>query len=187
MRIIAGSCKGRRLHTLKGNNTRPTADRVKEALFSVLAPYLPGARVLDAFAGSGALGLEALSRGAAEAWFCEHSRTAAQVCAKNIEQCAFNQAHLLIGDVLHLLPRLHEDKPGLAFDLIFLDPPYRGDLLVRAVEVIKQQRLLADEGMLIAETAADTPQLSLPGCQLQKEKKYGDTMLRFYYLTDTSK
>ena len=186
MRIIAGSCKGRKLHTLKGDNTRPTADRVKEALFSVLAPYLAGAKVIDAFAGSGALGLEALSRGADSAWFCEHNRAAAQVCARNIADCAFEKAHLLVGDVLTLLPRLRMDKPELCFDLIFLDPPYRGDLLIRTVQIIKDHALLADSGIIIAETAASTPPLDLPFCRLQKEKKYGDTMSRFYYLTDDS-
>ena len=95
MRIIAGTAGGRRLRTSPGMHTRPTADRVKEAIFSMLAEQLPGSRVLDAFAGSGALGLEALSRGADAAWFCENSAAAARICAANIEACAFPAARLI--------------------------------------------------------------------------------------------
>lgn len=186
MRIIAGSRRGRKLLTLKGNQTRPTADRVKEALFSILAPYLPGARVLDAFAGSGALGLEALSRGAQSAWFCEHSRAAAEICAKNIAGCAFEQAHLLQGDTELLLPLLRRQQPQLQFDLVFLDPPYRSDLLRRIIILLKEQELLAAEGLIAAESDAASPPVDLPFCRLQKEKKYGGTLIRCYCFTEDS-
>ena len=180
MRIIAGSCRGRKLNTLKGMNTRPTADRVKEALFSVLAPYINGARVLDAFAGSGALGLEALSRGAESVLFCERNRAAAQICETNIAACALPGARLINGDVLHILPRLRAEDSQLCFELIFLDPPYRSDLLSRTAGLIADYHLLAADGVLVAETAADTPPLTDERFTLLKEKKYGDTMIRFY-------
>jgi len=182
MRIIAGSAGGRRLRTLKGMSTRPTADRVKEAVFSVLAPDIPGAKVLDAFAGSGALGLEALSRGAETAWFCEINPAAAQVCAANIKACAFSQANLRQGNLLNILPQLRETFPDLRFDLIFLDPPYRSKLLDGAFLTIEQGGWLADEGIIIAETAANTPPQTNSFFRMAKEKKYGDTAVRFYML-----
>jgi 16S rRNA (guanine966-N2)-methyltransferase len=184
MRIIAGSAGGRRLRTLPGRHTRPTADRVKEAVFSILAVEVPGAQVLDAFAGSGALGLEALSRGAVAAWFCESNPAAARVCATNIAACAFTNAYLQPGDLFTVLPRLRREQPELRFDLIFLDPPYCSGLLDQALSLIARDGWLGPGGVVVAESAAAEPVLDYAGFSLAKDKKYGDTAIRFYCLAN---
>src|SRR5690606_41956189 len=116
MRVIGGSRRGLRLAARPGRATRPAADRVKEALFNILAARVPGARVLDLFAGTGALGIEALSRGAASACFVERSPKAARVLRSNVEKAHFQaQARIVAGDVLRVLPRLAEE--GASFDL----------------------------------------------------------------------
>ncbi len=128
MRVIAGDFRGRNLKVLKGDNTRPTTDRVKESLMSSLYSLcggFDGLKVLDAFAGSGQLGIEALSRGAEEAWFCEKSRDAARVVESNLALCKLDsgRAHLIQSDTFKL-----SSRAGLpAFDLVFLDPPYAFD------------------------------------------------------------
>ena len=175
MRIIAGTARGRRLFTPKGLHTRPTADRVKEALFSVIAARVPGARVLDAFAGSGALGLEALSRGAAEAIFCESDRQALLALRRNIELCGFSKATVKQGDTLKLLPFL----PG-QFDLVFADPPYNCGLLPQTLDLLVKHNLLAPNALLIAETGSKNSELEqLTNWQVIKTGFYGDTAL--YY------
>ena len=179
MRIISGAARGRNLYTLKGRHTRPTADRVKEAVFSVLADRVPDSRVLDAFAGSGALGLEALSRGAESSLFFEADAGAHQVCRRNIEACALPGARLIRGDCLKLLPRLAEDE-GLCFDLVFADPPYNRGLLPRLMEVLAENRLLAPEGLLVVETTAQESEFD-PGTtwQVIKSSVYGSTAVHY--------
>lgn len=183
MRIIAGAARGRNLSTLKGLHTRPTADRVKEAVFSVLAARLIDAIVLDAFAGSGALGLEAMSRGAAESIFFEADRQAAQVCRRNIELCGFDRCRLIQGDCLKLLPRLREDHPQLRFDLIFADPPYNRGLLPRLMDEICARHWLTDGGLLIAETTVrDSEFAPPPAWQVIKSSSYGTTAVHYCQL-----
>lgn len=180
MRIIAGAAGGRRLKTLPGDNTRPTADRVKEAVFSALTPYLPGSRVLDAFAGSAALGLESLSRGAAEAWFCEQNPAAQRICQANIHDCGLAGAHLLKGETFAVLRRLRREEPDLHFDLVFLDPPYRSELLGQSIAFIMAEGWLADDGIIIAESSSKSPAVPAETLEIIREKKYGDTIVRFY-------
>ena len=180
MRIIAGSARGRRLYTLKGLQTRPTADRVKEAVFSILAGKIAEKKVLDAFAGSGALGLEALSRGASIACFLEKNREAAQICKKNIDLCALKGARLYQGDIFEILPRLRKNDPQLRFDLIFLDPPYQSDLLERSIRIIIKDGWLAEKGLIIAESASEKARIQIDTLELWKEKKYSDTIVRLY-------
>jgi 16S rRNA (guanine966-N2)-methyltransferase len=122
MRIVAGAARGRRLVAPKGDDVRPTADRAKEALFASLQPLLVGARVLDLFAGSGALGLEALSRGAASATFVERDRAALRAIATNIEAVGMPGTHVVAQPVARALV---QELPGAPFDLVLLDPPYR--------------------------------------------------------------
>ena len=179
MRIIAGSAGGRRLATLPGLHTRPTADRVKEAMFSVLMPYLPDSRVLDAFAGSGALGLEALSRGARSAIFVEKDRAAASVVEKNLLACGFANGKLMKGDVLTLLPRLKNQQPELCFDLILADPPYQAGLLAPLMDLVASLSLLADDGIFLAETAKKTPFAPVEPWHIIKESTYGDTVVHY--------
>jgi 16S rRNA (guanine966-N2)-methyltransferase len=158
MRIVAGLWRGRQLTAPRGSVTRPTADRVRQALFDMLlhAPWggpeiLQGARVLDVFAGTGAFGLEALSRGAAHAIFVEHSPAALAVLAANIAACqAQNRTTILPIDALAIL---HGEPAAL----VFLDPPYRQNLVSRAVARLRAVKRIAPPTLLIAETARDEP------------------------------
>jgi len=183
MRIISGIAGGRRLNTLSGHQTRPTADRVKEAMFSVLAPFLEDSRVLDAFAGSGALGLESLSRGAASALFFEKDRAAADVVAGNLALCGFENGTLIRGDVLKLLPKVKQQQPDLCFDLVFADPPYAAGLLPSLMKIIAEQGLLAPDGIFIAETAKTGEFQPDAAWRVVKESTYGDTAVHYCRLT----
>lgn len=178
MRIISGLNRGRNLLSPKGHNTRPTADKVKEAVFSVLTPYLEDAFVLDAFSGSGALALEALSRGAARAILVEKDAAAARVIGRNIELCQEARAQLWRGDLWGILPKLAEQ--GFCFDIIFLDPPYNRGLLVKAMRIIGELKLLKPDGLIVAEsTARDSEIVITAPWQLYRQGKYGDTAI--YY------
>lgn len=181
MRIIAGSAKGRPILAPKGVSTRPTLDRVKESLFSILQFSLPGARVLDLYAGSGNLGLEALSRGAAFAVFNDRSRECAQVIRKNVETLGFQiQAEILQLEALDALRRL---QSGAAFDFAFLDPPYQ-EGAAAALEALFMQDLIAEGGAAIVEHDwASPPAISgdtLSLLRLADRRKYGDTGISFY-------
>lgn len=175
VRIIAGTAKGRLLSAPQGRHTRPTADRVREAMFSVLSAQVPGARVLDVFAGSAALGLEAMSRGAASAVFMEKDSAAAQVCAQNISKLGFANCQLLRGNSLQLLGKLTQQ-----FDLIFIDPPYNQGLLNPIMERIAALQLLAAGGWVAVETSAKESEFS-PGTwwTIAKSKVYGDTAVHY--------
>ncbi len=167
MRIISGSLRGLKLFTLEGLTTRPTADRVKEALFSSLSPVIKDAYVLDAFSGSGALALEAISRGAFRAVLLENNKDAFNVCKKNIEKARVSdKTSLLFTDALSYIKNTEEK-----FDIIFLDPPYSEGLyrefLIHAASKLKEN------GLIIAEyEEANTPQIP-PSLSVIKQKKYG--------------
>ena len=156
MRIVAGDFKGRIICAPEGTDTRPTTDRVREALFSSLFSMrgsLEGAVVLDAFAGTGALGLEALSRGAARAVFCECNAKAARILKENVAVCGLDvrRAHVMVCDVMKACPGL----ASFTFDLLFFDPPYR----FAAAEVLdllgklEQQGALAQDAIIVYEHA----------------------------------
>ena len=122
MRVIAGTCRSLPLKSVPGSNTRPTTDRIKETLFNILQPYIPGSNFLDLYAGSGAIGIEALSRGAAHAWFADHDRRAVQVIRDNLRFTKLDgQADVLFADALEAAGTLAGRQH---FDVIFMDPPY---------------------------------------------------------------
>lgn len=179
MRIISGAARGRRLATLAGQHTRPTADRVKEAIFSTINAYIPRAVVLDAFAGSAALGLEALSRGAEQAFFVEKNRSALQICEKNILLCGLPGAKLLQGDVLKILPQLKEKQPELCFDLVFSDPPYAAGLSSPLLERLAQLELVNAESLAVVETAAEDPFQPPAPWESVKKSTYGSTAVHY--------
>ena len=180
MRIIAGSAGGRKLQAPKGQNTRPTTDRVREAIFSVLGERLIDARVLDVFAGSGALGLEALSRGAAEAVFLEKDPAAQRAIAANIQAVALPGAKLYRGAAERLLPRLKANGAVDVFDVIFLDPPYNQGWLAKLLHVIESWRLLTPDGVLVVETSGKNSEfVPTERWQIVKRRAYGDTEI--YY------
>lgn len=178
MRIIAGTRGSRILKTPDGTDTRPTSDKVKEALFSMLAPYIEEARVLDLFAGSGALSLESLSRGAASAVLVDKDRKAQHAIRENIASLDFfSQAQLLAMDWRDAVRSLSPSNP---FSLVFLDPPYRmtdtGDMCARLAEA---SLLLSGAIVVIEYDRRGEPALS-DAFTLLKEKQYRDTCLRLY-------
>lgn len=172
MRIISGTVRGTKLYTLEGENTRPTLDRVKEALFSKIHFRLQNAIVLDLFAGSGALGLEALSRGAEYAYFGENSYQAAKIIIKNIEKTKMkNKANLIVKDYTKVLEKLKEIK----FDIIFLDPPYATNYDIEAIKIILENDLLKNNGCIILETDSNEKENKLEELNIKIDdiKKYG--------------
>ena len=169
MRIIAGIWRGRRLSVATAPGLRPTADRVRETLFNWLAPRLPGSRCLDLFAGTGALGLEALSRGAASCVFVESSRAVLRQLEASLTRLEAHGATCVHAQALDWLGRA-----AGPFDIIFLDPPFDSDLLGQAASLIAQGARLAPGGRVYLETAA-TRQLPLPeGWTLLREQRAGD-------------
>lgn len=184
MRVIAGQAKGRHLHAPKGMSTRPTADRVKEAIFCVIAAYLEQSIVLDAFAGTGALGLEALSRGAKEAVLIEQNKKTFEVLKANIDLTGLEGAYAYCADCLTLLNQFPNTKHPVPFDLIFLDPPYGKGWIKKAVTWILQKNILDREGILIIETSQkdkrqDIEDLLEFGLLVVKQSDYGDTAVLY--------
>jgi 16S rRNA (guanine966-N2)-methyltransferase len=176
VRVIAGSLGGRRLAVPRGQATRPTADRVREALFSILAGRVQGARVLDLFAGSGALGIEAVSRGAAEATFVDSSPAAIRALKANLEALGL-QAEVQRRDAGAFLRAARET--GRQYDLVFLDPPYRhaGALGRDLAETVAA--VLAPGGIAVSESDRRQP-LDLSPLPLNDERRYGDTLIRIH-------
>lgn len=163
-----------------GKHVRPTADRVKESLFSVIGPFFDGGWVLDLFAGTGALGLEALSRGAERAIFVDLSKASCDIVRANVEAARMKEKTQIIRrDARSALKAFSERQ--LQFDLIFLDPPYFENLLFPVMESISKHGLLAEEGILIAEHAGkDSLPESVGSLVRFRELKYGDTKIALY-------
>ncbi|MBR5218183.1 MAG: 16S rRNA (guanine(966)-N(2))-methyltransferase RsmD [Clostridia bacterium] len=170
MRVISGTARGRRLVTKPGEDTRPTADRVKEAVFSMLQNRIYASRVLDLFAGSGALGIEALSRGAEHAVFVEKDSEAARVVEKNLKDTRlWDKSRLIKGDALVYLSGAKE-----SFDIIFIDPPYAAGLYGDVFSLICSGGLLAPDGIIISEhkTGCEIP--VCPPLTQVSDRKYGN-------------
>lgn len=177
MRVITGSARGRRLRELEGMDTRPTTDRVKEGLFSALQFEIEGRRVLDLFAGTGQLGVECLSRGAAAAVFVEKRRDAAALVRENLELTGLrDRAQVVQGDALEFLARTREK-----FDLVLLDPPYASGLLREALARLTALDLLRPCGIITAEHPADRPPpLVEEPYALRRTYRYGKIAVTLY-------
>jgi 16S rRNA (guanine966-N2)-methyltransferase len=177
VRVISGQARGRILRAPKGFATRPTSDRVKEAIFNVISSRVAGSTVLDVFAGTGGLGIEALSRGAEAAVFIEKNRKAWLTIKENLARTGFeSRARVFFGDFAQVLPGLK-----VSFDLIFIDPPYQKGQVDRAVSLIFAHGLLKDQGLLIIETATKEKEMpSRTEITLLKESVYGDTAVLYY-------
>ncbi len=177
MRVVSGTARGARLTSLDGDATRPTLDNVKEAIFSMLFDKVQGARVLDLFAGSGALGIEALSRGADFCVFCDKSKKAVKVVEENLEKThTKDSARVLTSDFSDALYSLFSE--GEKFDIIFLDPPYKEAFLGQALEKIASLSLLKDGGIIVAELD-DGTDVNIQNFRLCKDKKYGRVRINF--------
>lgn len=174
MRVIAGDYKGRRLFPPADMRVRPTSDKVKEAIFSMAAPWLPGAVAVDLFAGSGNLGIEALSRGAELVYFADNSRESVALVRKNLAHCrAGEKARILQGDWERALERIEGPV-----DLFLLDPPYEAGILESCLAKICESGLLAEDGLIVAEHSASRPIVLEPensagGLEIIREKRYG--------------
>jgi len=177
MRVITGTARGRRLGELKGQETRPTTGKVKEGVFSALQFDIEGRRVLDLFAGTGQMGIEALSRGAKSCVFVDRRRDACQLVGDNLAVCGFTaQGQVVCADAMGYLNALRTQ-----FDLIFLDPPYADDTLERAIAHIARFDILAPYGIIVAECPADKalPSLSAP-YRVHREYRYGKIKVTVY-------
>jgi 16S rRNA (guanine966-N2)-methyltransferase len=176
LRIVAGQLKGRRLKTPAGDTTRPTSDRVREALFGVLGGRVVGARVADLFAGSGALGLEALSRGAARCLFVERRRNVLRVLRANIAALDMEvSSRVLMADAAAPSDRLLTEAP---FDLVLADPPYGRGFVARLTRLGARPGFLAPGGLLVIEHAPAEPPLP-EALHLSDHRRYGQTELSF--------
>ena len=174
MRVISGTARGRRLKELQGMETRPTTDKVKESLFNIIQFEIEGRRVLDLFGGTGQLGIEALSRGAAHCTFVDQRREAAALIRENLKATGLSQqAKVVQGDSLSFLSSCREK-----FDVLFLDPPYHTDLIDRALELAAKIDILSEHGIIICETMAQRqlPELNFP-YQWGREYRYGQIKL----------
>lgn len=176
MRVISGSARGRKLSAPDGLDTRPTTDRVKESIFNIISPYLPAANILDLFAGSGAMGIEALSRASQHAVFIEQNEKALKVIKKNLTDTRLvDRAEVIRSDAFSFLKRTK-----IKFDIIFLDPPYNKGLLTAAIDEIHRFSLLADGGIIVAESEVGGELPDGSGFKLIKQSKYGKTVVSVF-------
>ncbi|WP_019553048.1 16S rRNA (guanine(966)-N(2))-methyltransferase RsmD [Propionispira raffinosivorans] len=175
MRIITGKAKGCKLKTPKGMSTRPTADRIKESLFNILNADIAGTHVLDIFAGTGNLGLEALSRGAIDAVFIDQSVDSVNIIKQNAEHTKLTDATEIIKcDVFTAMKKLQ--RLGKKFDVVFCDPPYNKNLCQKALLLFDEMDLLTSEALVIMEHAAeDSLELNLQNIVLFRNQRYGTT------------
>ncbi len=179
MRIISGSSKGRRLATRKGDAIRPTSDRVKESLFGILGDRVKDTMVLDLFAGTGNLGIEALSRGAKRAVFVEMGRHAVPVIRRNLAQCGmWDRSENVPKDVIRAIGIL-KDR-GERFDLLLIDPPYGKGMIQRTLLKLRTNPIYHDDSILVIQHDRREPLSPSAGhWNLIRQKRIGDTLLSF--------
>lgn len=180
LRVISGTAKGHKLKTIKGTTTRPTTDRVKESLFNIISGFVWGADVLDVYAGTGNLGIEALSRGAGSAVFIDKSQECSLVIKDNLTHTKLSdRASVIMGDVFSTLNKI--SKNNKKFDIIFLDPPYNKNLVGETLKCIAESDIIKPEGVIVAEHDIDdeVPE-ELDGLLRYRQQKYGDTVISFY-------
>lgn len=190
MRIISGKARGTKINTIDGETTRPTLDRVKESLFNIIQYQIMNTNVLDLFAGSGALGIEALSRGAISATFCDINSECIKIIAKNLEKTHLKESARLYNlDYKKCLNVLKDD--GIVFDIVFIDPPYKNDIAIEATKIIVNNNLLSKDGIIIVETdeiSRDERQIEklmnnnsekFKNLHIKSKRKYGRANLLF--------
>ncbi len=180
MRIVAGAYRSRTIQPVPGNTTRPTTDKIKEAIFSRIGPYFDGGQMLDLFAGSGNMGLEAISRGMNEVWFCDSNVRAIQIIKANANSLGCEaQCHFMKADYRMMLKRMAQEQR--CFSLIYLDPPYRKQRIDEILSFLSEHSLLAEEGSVIAESLREDEFSSQYGEITKcKEAIYGITKITYY-------
>ena len=179
IRIIGGELKGRKLVTVRGLKTRPTADRVRESIFNILGDSVRGARVLDLYAGTGAMGIEALSRGAESVLFADDHQAALTALKKNIKTCSLqSRANTIKWNILNNLNVIRSHSP--AFDLVFLDPPYNKNMIAPTLPNLDASRCLQNKSRLAFEHSPLEPiPENLPAFKISDRRRYGKTLVSF--------
>ncbi len=183
MRVVSGEFKGRPLKSVPGNTTRPTTDKVKESIFNMIGPYFSGGTVLDLFAGSGGLGIEAISRGMNKAIFVDREYKAIQTVRLNLEACKVSEDHYEVykNDSERALKALV--KRELVFDLIMLDPPYKKQKLIDLLTFIEKYNLLTESGYIVCEHGSDIELPEEVGALRQTRKEtYGMIGISIYQI-----
>ncbi|MGO0061795.1 16S rRNA (guanine(966)-N(2))-methyltransferase RsmD [Brevibacillus fluminis] len=180
MRVIAGEFKGRALAAVPGKGTRPTTDKVKESIFSMIGPYFSGGIALDLYAGTGGLGIEALSRGVERVIFVDADAKAVSVIKGNLEKVqATDKAEVYRNDAARALKAL--TKRDVKFSVVFLDPPYAYQKIAAEMAILQDTGLLADGCWIVAEHDAEFKLgAQIADCVLQKQATYGDTTISIY-------
>ncbi|HDP69905.1 MAG TPA: 16S rRNA (guanine(966)-N(2))-methyltransferase RsmD [Actinobacteria bacterium] len=184
MRVIAGVAKGHKLISPKGLGTRPTSDRAKESIFNIIADKIPEAKVLDLFAGSGAFGIEALSRGAQTAVFVENNQIAIDIIYKNLAKTSLDKRAVVLKKSAHNFFVNYTDKNG-QYDLIFFDPPYKINygVLDSLLKELVARRVLSDNGLVILEHSSKVSPVAIEvNLNLKFTRIYGDTSVSFFEL-----
>lgn len=179
MRVISGMARGTKLNSIESVSTRPTLDRVKEALFNIIQTHLQDSNVLDLFAGSGALGIECLSREAKHCTFCDKSYDTIKMLRQNLQRTKFeSKSTILVDDYKKCLQKLDKNK----FDIIFIDPPYKLDIAVNSIKLILKYDILAKDGIIILETdeeEREIKELENINLEVYDVRRYGRVKLIF--------
>lgn len=180
MRVVSGSCKGRMLKAVSGKQTRPTTDKVKETMFNIIGPYFDGGIALDLYAGSGALGIEGLSRGMERVLFIDRDSKAIATVKENIKRCGLEKnAEVFCNEAMRALRAIVKRK--MTFDYIFIDPPYKGQKIEQILQFIEKESLLKDNGLIVCEHDAG---VRLPGeigrLRCDKHAVYGLNAITLY-------
>lgn len=180
MRIISGTARGTKLYTLEGLATRPTLDRVKEALFNIIQSEITDSVVLDLFSGSGAVGLEFASRGAKKVYLCDNSKNACEIIKKNIEKTHLNEKVELYNlDYIQAIEKIKDDK----IDIVYLDPPYNQNFIKEAIEKLLNTKAVTSNSLIIAETDNEEKIIKqleqIKNIQIIDKRKYGRVKIFF--------
>lgn len=181
MRIVSGIRRGMHLFSLKGENTRPTSDKVKEAIFSMIQFDVKDAVCLDLFAGSGAMGIEAISRGAKYVYFVDHHQPAIDIIKKNLEKAKFSEFASVRASTAQTVVKTLKQH---SIDIVFLDPPYGKNLVPQSIDLIMAQKVLKPDAVLVCEYHIEDEMPQVFGdWEVYKTKKYSDTVISLYKKT----
>ena len=180
MRIVSGESKGMRLARFKGRKVRPTSDKVKGAIFNILGEAFDSKEVLDLFAGTGSLGIEALSRGARKVVFVENSLYALDILYKNLTQCGYEGKTEIIKNVIERAVKILQRK-GDRFDYIFIDPPYEKGMIEGTLALLSEDDILEEDGVIISEhSSRELPAERYGDLTCMDQRRYGGTFITFY-------
>lgn len=176
MRIISGTRRGHKLAEFDGSDIRPTTDRVRESLFNLISEYVPGANVLDLFGGSGALSLEAASRGAEKCTVCDIDQRAIRLITHNTDSLSFGDRVKILNKSADVFIAENTDT----FDIIFLDPPYNKGIIEPIIERLVQKQMLSEDGIIVLESDTTDCRSDFSGLEIIKQRKYGRTYITVY-------